>query len=110
MAKDHNDIKPQIPSNLSRRFVEIQTEDQKHLVATALVRAKLSEAEAQKIHQNAHTFGASAFEIDGDKINQVPIETIAAKKRGPKPSGAAKSSAERVAAYRAKKRRDAENQ
>lgn len=109
MAKDKKDTEPQftktpMPSNLSRRFVEIAAEDQKGLIYPALVKPKLNEAEAQKVHQDVLTFGSGVLKIDGDKINHVPIETIFAKKRGPKPSGKAKSNAERVAAYRAKKR------
>ena len=107
MAKDLKNSDPVIKisarSNLSRRFVVIESEDQKGLITPAKVRPKLNEAEAQKIHRDLHT-GADAFKVNNSLTNPVPPETPIVKKRGPKPSGNARSNAERVAAYRAKKR------
>jgi len=105
MIKDKNETqsKPKCVSNLSRRFVEIEAEDQKGLITPALVRPKLNEAEAQKIHRDLHT-GADVFNLDDPLINQVPPETVLVKKRGRPAKADKKSNAERVAAFRAKKR------
>lgn len=104
MIKDKQEIQPECVSNLSRRFVEIEAENKKCLAAPAIVKPKLNEAEAQKIHRDLHTFGSGAFEIDGDKINQVPQDEVVLKKRGRPAKPDKKSNAERVAAFRAKKR------